>query len=68
VNKSLGRELLIEIIADSYGVLNDETVSRAISALYNRGIRPDRWQLEPIRSAKAWENSENSAQGRTTDL
>jgi 5-dehydro-2-deoxygluconokinase len=58
--KALGRELLIEIIADSYGVLNDETVSRAISSLYNRGIRPDWWKLEPIRSAKAWENIEKA--------
>jgi len=54
--KALGRELLIEIIPDRDGTLNDETVSRAIGALYNCGIRPDWWKLEPIRSNKAWEN------------
>jgi 5-dehydro-2-deoxygluconokinase len=54
--KALGRELLIEIIPDRDRTLDDETVSRAISALYNRGIRPDWWKLEPIGSSKAWEN------------
>ena len=58
--KALGRELLIEIIPDSEGVLNDETVARAISSLYKRGIRPDWWKLEPIRSSKAWENIEKA--------
>jgi 5-dehydro-2-deoxygluconokinase len=54
--KALGRELLIEIICAPDRVVNDETVSRSIAALYERGIQPDWWKLEPIRSAKAWEN------------
>jgi 5-dehydro-2-deoxygluconokinase len=58
--KALGRELLIEIIPDPYGVRNDETVSEAVRCLYSRGIRPDWWKLEPIRSKKAWENIEKA--------
>src|SRR5260370_16051209 len=54
--KALGRELLIEIIPSRDGVMSDDTVSRAISSLYNRGIRPDWWKREPIRSSRAWEN------------
>jgi 5-dehydro-2-deoxygluconokinase len=54
--KALGRELLIEIICNRDRIVNDETVSRSITALYNRGIRPDWWKLEPIRSTKAWDN------------
>jgi 5-dehydro-2-deoxygluconokinase len=54
--KAFGRELLIEIIPDRDRVVNDETVSSAITSLYHRGIRPDWWKLQPISSSKAWEN------------
>lgn len=54
--KALGRELLIEIICTGDRIVSDETVSQSIAALYNRGIQPDWWKLEPIRSVKAWEN------------
>jgi 5-dehydro-2-deoxygluconokinase len=54
--KALGRELLIEIISSRDHGLTDETVARSIESLYRRGIQPDWWKLEPIRSEKAWEN------------
>jgi 5-dehydro-2-deoxygluconokinase len=54
--RALGRELLIEIICDRDRLMNDQTVSSSIAALYSRGIRPDWWKLQPIRSREAWVN------------
>ncbi|MCV0395094.1 MAG: 5-dehydro-2-deoxygluconokinase [Rhizobiaceae bacterium] len=52
--RKVGRELLIEIIAGKHGRLDDDTVSRALDELYDLGIRPDWWKLEPQASAAAW--------------
>ena len=54
--RGIGRELLIEIIAGKNGMLADDTVARALSEVYDRGIKPDWWKLEPQASAKAWKN------------
>ena len=54
--RGIGRELLIEIIAGKHGMLADDTVARALSEVYDRGIKPDWWKLEPQASAKAWKN------------
>jgi 5-dehydro-2-deoxygluconokinase len=52
--RRLGRELLIEIIAGRHGMLDADTVARALGDLYDLGIRPDWWKLEPQVSADAW--------------
>lgn len=49
-----GRDLLIEIIAGKHGVLQDDTISRVIQRIYDLGIKPDWWKLEPQKSAGAW--------------
>jgi 5-dehydro-2-deoxygluconokinase len=54
--RGIGRELLIEIIAGKHGTLADDTVARALAELYDRGIKPDWWKLEPQASAQAWRN------------
>src|SRR5690606_12319018 len=54
--RRVGRELLIEIIAGKHGGLGDDTVARALSAVYDAGIRPDWWKLESQPSAAAWAN------------
>jgi len=54
--RSVGRELLIEIIAGKHGPLRDDTVARALGELYQLGIKPDWWKLEPQASAQAWQN------------
>ncbi len=54
--RGIGRELLIEIIAGKHGTLADDTVARALGELYDRGIKPDWWKLEPQASAQAWKN------------
>jgi 5-dehydro-2-deoxygluconokinase len=52
--RRLGRELLIEIIAGRHGMLDADTLARALGELYDLGIRPDWWKLEPQTSADAW--------------
>jgi 5-dehydro-2-deoxygluconokinase len=54
--RSVGRELLVEIIAGKHGALNDDTVARVLEELYALGIKPDWWKLEPQASARAWQN------------
>jgi 5-dehydro-2-deoxygluconokinase len=54
--RTVGRELLVEIIAGKHGSLDDMTVARAVEELYALGIKPDWWKLEPQHSAKAWDN------------
>ena len=52
--RTLGRDLLIEIIAGKHGTLADDTIPRVIQRIYDIGIKPDWWKLEPQKSATAW--------------
>ncbi len=52
--RRIGREILIEIIASKSGPLRDDTVSRALAELYDAGLKPDWWKLEPQASVAAW--------------
>jgi 5-dehydro-2-deoxygluconokinase len=52
--RTLGRDLLIEIIAGKHGPLLDDTIPRVIQRIYDIGIKPDWWKLEPQKSATAW--------------
>jgi 5-dehydro-2-deoxygluconokinase len=54
----VGREFLIEIISSRQHALADDTVSRVVAHLYEIGIRPDWWKLEPLANAAAWRNVE----------
>ena len=56
--RKVGRELLIEIIAGKNGPLTDTTISTAMQELYDLGIKPDWWKLEPQASSAAWANIE----------
>jgi len=47
-------ELLVEIIAARHGAVGPETVSRAMQQLYDAGMKPDWWKLEPSDDAAAW--------------
>ncbi|MGO9422300.1 bifunctional 5-dehydro-2-deoxygluconokinase/5-dehydro-2-deoxyphosphogluconate aldolase [Roseiarcus sp.] len=53
-SRKVGREILIEIIASKSGPLLEDTVSRALSELYDAGLKPDWWKLEPQASVAAW--------------
>ncbi len=52
--RKIGRELLVEIIAGKTGPLHDDTVARALTEIYDAGIKPDWWKLEPQANAAAW--------------
>jgi len=48
-----GHELLLEIIPPKASPREDDTVLRALKRLYNLGIYPEWWKLEPM-SAPQW--------------
>ena len=52
--RTLQRELLVEIIASKNGPVDDTTVARVISRLYEIGVKPDWWKLEGQATATAW--------------
>lgn len=52
--RKVGREILIEIIAGKHGKLDDQTIPRALNELYDAGLKPDWWKLEPQASRNAW--------------
>jgi 5-dehydro-2-deoxygluconokinase len=54
--RTLGRELLIEIIASKHGPVDDGAVARVLARLYEIGIKPDWWKLEGQASKAAWDN------------
>ncbi|MBL9053054.1 MAG: 5-dehydro-2-deoxygluconokinase [Tabrizicola sp.] len=47
-------EMLLEIIPSKVGPVGDDTNARLIHRIYDLGIHPDWWKLEPLRSAEAW--------------
>ncbi len=49
-----GHELLLEIIPPKKMLREDDTVFRALKRLYNLGIYPEWWKLEPM-SASQWQ-------------
>ena len=55
-----GHELLVEIIASKNGPIDDQTISRAIQRLYDLGMKPDWWKLEPNDSHGAWAATERT--------
>ncbi|MBL4906669.1 MAG: 5-dehydro-2-deoxygluconokinase [Sneathiella sp.] len=50
-----GHQLLLEIIAGPYGPIDTQTVARALSRIYEMGVRPDWWKLEPASNAATWQ-------------
>ena len=52
--RSLGRELLLEIVASKHGRVRDDTVAHVLTRLYELGIKPDWWKLEPQASEQGW--------------
>jgi 5-dehydro-2-deoxygluconokinase len=57
-------ELLVEIILPAPLPVDERTAARAISRIYEIGVRPDWWNLEPSASPATWKNIESAiAQG-----
>jgi 5-dehydro-2-deoxygluconokinase len=51
-------ELLLEVILPSDMPADAGTRSRALGRLYELGIKPDWWKLEPVTDVESWENIE----------
>jgi len=49
-----GLEFLLEVIPSKAGPVDDETTPAVIQRVYDAGIYPDWWKLEPFRSEAAW--------------
>jgi 5-dehydro-2-deoxygluconokinase len=47
-------ELLLEVIASPYGDIDRGTTARVLERMYDLGIRPDWWKLEPSDEPAAW--------------
>ncbi len=62
--RTVGRELLVEIIAGKHGPLDETTIPRVLARLYDLGIRPDWWKLEPQKNASAWRAIESEIRAR----
>ena len=52
--RTVGRELMIEIIGGKNGAIGDDTVASVLRRLYDIGIKPDWWKLEPQANEGAW--------------
>ncbi|NSY40419.1 5-dehydro-2-deoxygluconokinase [Leisingera sp. ANG59] len=50
-------EFLLEIIPSKLGVVDDETNATLIQRVYDAGIFPDWWKLEPFKTEAAWANA-----------
>ncbi len=50
-------ELLLEIVVSRHGAVDEHTAARVLQRLYDQGLRPDWWKLEPTTDA-AWEQIE----------
>ena len=62
--RKVGREVLIEIIAGKHGTLDDTTIATALTELYDAGLKPDWWKLEPQASGAAWAAIDKVVAGR----
>ena len=51
-----GHELLLELILPAGMPVDVATRGRAMQRLYDLGIKPDWWKLEPVAEAEAWGN------------
>ncbi|HEY6515783.1 MAG TPA: 5-dehydro-2-deoxygluconokinase [Steroidobacteraceae bacterium] len=47
-------ELLLEVIASPYGDIERDTTARVLESMYDLGIRPDWWKLEPSEDPACW--------------
>lgn len=54
--RTVGRELLIEVIASKIAPCDDRTMASVVERLYSLDIKPDWWKLEPQATAEAWAN------------
>jgi 5-dehydro-2-deoxygluconokinase len=52
--RSTRHELLVEIVVPSGMATDGSTLARALTRIYDLGVRPDWWKLEPMADPGAW--------------
>ena len=57
-------ELLLEVIASKHGEIDAKTIARVIDHIYDLGVYPDWWKLEPAADAGVWRNIESAIRAR----
>lgn len=60
--RASGHELLLEIIASKDGAVDATTISRTIRHIYDLGVYPDWWKLEPATDQFAWGHIQDAIQ------
>jgi 5-dehydro-2-deoxygluconokinase len=50
-------EFLLEIIPSKVGPVDDTTTATLIRQVYEAGVYPDWWKLEPLKTQEAWANA-----------
>jgi 5-dehydro-2-deoxygluconokinase len=58
--RKTGHELLVEIICPPSLPIDEDTVARAVRRIYDIGVYPDWWKLEPTSDGAAWANVEQA--------
>jgi 5-dehydro-2-deoxygluconokinase len=56
-------EFLLEVIPSRVGPVDDATTPAVIGRIYDHGITPDWWKLEPFRTAGAWARAVAAIEG-----
>lgn len=54
--RSHGLELLLETLASPHGAVDDDTIARIMTRVYDLGVRPDCWVVEDQPTAAGWKN------------
>ncbi|WP_319569177.1 bifunctional 5-dehydro-2-deoxygluconokinase/5-dehydro-2-deoxyphosphogluconate aldolase [Cohaesibacter marisflavi] len=50
-------DLLVELITSPVGPVDDQSAAKLINRLYEIGIYPDWWKLEPMKTDAVWRNA-----------
>jgi len=58
--RTVGRELMLEIVTKQHSGRNRGMAARVISHIYDLGIKPDWWKLEAQPDARAWSAVESA--------
>jgi 5-dehydro-2-deoxygluconokinase len=62
--RKTGHELLVEIIVPPGLPRDATTLARALTRLYDLGVKPDWWKLEPMGDAAGWRQVAEVIEGR----
>jgi 5-dehydro-2-deoxygluconokinase len=52
--RAAGLEFLLEVVPSKVGPVNDTTTAEIIERIYDLGVFPDWWKLEPMGTRAAW--------------